>query len=89
MTGKSHIRAEASLAMKAARLGADCIYIMGAHPSLCSHHIKDELILIKVGLFLYAADDAALDHHPSALHLQAGRVNARQLEAFEVSNAPR
>lgn len=75
--------------MRAASLRADYIYIMRAHTSLGAHHIKDELILVKVGLLLCAAYDAALDHRPPALHLQAGRVNAGQLEAFEVANPPR
>lgn len=54
-----------------------------------SHHIKDQLVDVKVGLLLHAADDAALDHGASTLHLQARRGNAGQLEAFQVTNAPR
>lgn len=57
--------------------------------SPCSHHIKDEFVDVKVGLLLHAADDTALEHGASTLHLQARGVNTGQLEAFQVANAPR
>lgn len=53
-----------------------------------SHHIKDELIDVKIGLLLHAADDAALDHGASTLHLQAWGVNGGHLETFQVTNTP-
>lgn len=54
-----------------------------------AHHIKDELVDVEVGILLHAADDAALDHAAAALHLQARGGDARQLEAFQVTDAPR
>lgn len=65
-----------------------CVYVQHS-VSPCSHHIKDELIDVKVGLLLHAADDAALDHGASTLHLQARGGNAGQLETFQVANTPR
>lgn len=59
------------------------------YSTVCSHHIKDELIDVEVGLLLHVADDAGLYQGATALHLQARGGNAGQLETFEVTNAPR
>ena len=54
-----------------------------------SYHVDEQGVDVKVGLLLHAADDAALDDHAPALHLQAGAGNARHLEALQVPHAPR
>lgn len=64
-----------------------CIRVV---PGLCGpHHIEHEPVDIEVRLLLRAADDAALDGGAAALHLQAGAVDTRHLEAFQVPDAPR
>lgn len=93
MTGVNHITAELPLAMKAVSLctdyiGVTCVHELHSMP-LCSHHIKDQLVDVKVGLLLHTADDAALDHGASTLHLQARGGNTGQLETFQVTNTPR
>lgn len=72
MTGANHIRADLSLATEAGSLCAKYLCVMWVHARRgVSHHIKDELIGVKVGLLNHAADDASLDDGASTFNLQA------------------
>lgn len=86
---KTHITAERSSATSLSLITSNvsvCVCVCAARRA---HHIKDELVDVEVGILLHAADDAALDHAAAALHLQARGGNARQLEALQVTDAPR